>query len=276
MNGPCRILMAIALGAAMVPVMPVRGQTLVPPPEIHCKHFLYGYPLGTPPSNDLIVRDLYALSSNDTTKFADWVCCYLTCHEVDGDLDLERNWRNEPWLDPSETLTAKPAGRDAYRDQKMYDRGHLAPLAAFKGSRFASQVNYYSNIVPQRPNLNRGPWEELESKTRDLVQRYGHAWVMAGPIYEVNMPPLPHGDQPHKVPSAFWKVVAVRDRSTLRVAAFIMEQTAPRESRVIAYLTTVDDVERRSGLDLFWELPNPDQDVLESLKATAWVQGWLE
>jgi endonuclease G len=41
--------------------------------EIHCKHFFYGYPTGTPPTNDLIIRDDYALSSNDETKFADWV-----------------------------------------------------------------------------------------------------------------------------------------------------------------------------------------------------------
>jgi endonuclease G len=43
------------------------------PPEIHCKHFFYGYPTGTPATNDLIIRDDYALSSNDETKFADWV-----------------------------------------------------------------------------------------------------------------------------------------------------------------------------------------------------------
>ena len=42
-------------------------------PEIHCKHFIYGYPTGAPCSNDLIVRNIYALSSNDETKFADWV-----------------------------------------------------------------------------------------------------------------------------------------------------------------------------------------------------------
>ncbi len=89
--------------------------TPVTPPEIHCKHFIHGYPLGSPPSNDLIIRDLYALSSNDTTKFADWVASYLTCHEVDGDLDLERNWKNDPWLDPSETLEAKPTSQDDYR-----------------------------------------------------------------------------------------------------------------------------------------------------------------
>ena len=33
----------------------------------------YGVPKGTYSSNDLIIRDCYCLSSNDETKFADWV-----------------------------------------------------------------------------------------------------------------------------------------------------------------------------------------------------------
>ena len=73
-------------------------------PEIHCKHFFNGYPYGAPASNDLVIRDLYALSNNDNTKFADWVAYKLTLHEVDGELDLERNWKSEEWLDGSETL----------------------------------------------------------------------------------------------------------------------------------------------------------------------------
>ena len=123
-----------------------------PPPEIHCKHFIYGYPLGTVASNDLLIWDLYALSSNDQRKFADWVCYFLTEHETRGSLDLKRKWRNDPWLDSDETLEGMPSSQDDYRGAYGigYDRGHQAPLASFKGSRFASQVNYYSNITPQR------------------------------------------------------------------------------------------------------------------------------
>jgi endonuclease G len=244
------------------------------PPVVLCKHFLYGCPAGAPASDELLVRDLYALSNNGTTKFADWVCCYLTCHEVEGDLDLERNWRNDPWLDPSHTLEAKPADRDDYRGQKEYDRGHLAPLASFKGSRFAAQVNYYSNIVPQRPGLNRGPWQELEAGTRELVRRYGRAWMMCGPLYEALMPPLPNCDEPHRVPSGFWKIVAVPDGRILRVAAFTMEQTTPRTSKVVDHLTTVDEVERRSGLDFFRQLPDAQENTLESARDVVWVQTW--
>ena len=51
-------------------------------PEIHCKHFIYGIPVGTPVTNDLIIRDIYALSSNDSTKFADWVAYRLDVETV--------------------------------------------------------------------------------------------------------------------------------------------------------------------------------------------------
>ena len=81
-------------------------------PEVHSKHFVGGQPTGTPASNDLIIRDSYALSSNDTTKFADWVAYRLTAAEVVGILDLEREWRADPFLDEDETLEPNPDAED--------------------------------------------------------------------------------------------------------------------------------------------------------------------
>ena len=124
---PFGLALIVLLTCATGCLIPRAGSqpTPVAAPEIFCKHFLYGYPLGTPPSNDLIIRDCYALSSNDTTKLADWVCCYLTCHEVDGDLDLERNWRNDPCLDPSETLEVTVSdGQCGDRMPVRYSTGH--------------------------------------------------------------------------------------------------------------------------------------------------------
>ena len=40
--------------------------------EIHSALCIYGCPFGSPATNDLIVRDIYILSSNDDTKLADW------------------------------------------------------------------------------------------------------------------------------------------------------------------------------------------------------------
>lgn len=267
------ILIAVALCLRNVGSQPYAPA----PAEIHCKHFLYGYPLGSPESNDLIVRDCYALSTNDTTKFADWVCYYLTAYEVEGAADPDRLWQNDPWLDADETLEAKPGSRDDYRGAYaawQYDRGHLAPLASFRGSRYVSQVNFYSNIVPQKSALNQGPWMRLEASERDLVRTYGAAWVMTGPLYEWAMPPLPNCDEFHSVPSGFWKIVAVDDLGTLRIAAFIMEQDTARNSRVIDHLESVDTVQRRSGLDFFWQLPDAEEAVLEAAGNAAWALTW--
>ncbi len=37
------------------------------------------------------------------------------------------------------------------------------------------------------------------------------------------------------------------------------------------HLTTMDEVERRSGLDFFWQLP----DAMEAAKDLAWAQSWV-
>lgn len=234
--------------------------------EIHSEHFLYGYPTGTPPTNDLIVRDLYALSHNDDRKFADWVAYRLTAAEVVGSLDLERDWRSDPWLAEEERLEASGSSDD-YRGAHAaedYDRGHLAPLASFKGSAKASQVNYYSNIVPQKGDLNQGPWQRLEQVERDFVCAGNVLWVMTGSLHEGPIPAsLPNANEPHEVPSGFWKVLAREASNALWVAAFVFSQDTDRNADIADHLVSVDEVESRSGLDLFWELEDAEEIALE-------------
>jgi len=37
----------------------------------------------------------------------------------------------------------------------------------------------------------------------------------------------------------------------------------------------VDEVERRSELDFFWELPDTQEDALEAATNLAWAQSWV-
>lgn len=241
-------------------------------PEIHSKHWLHGFPLGTSASNDMIIRDIYALSANDTTKFADWVAYRLTPQEVWGSLDLERRWRSDPWLADAETLEtgAEDDYEGAFQDRD-YDRGHLAPLATFAGSVYASQTNYLSNIVPQKKGLNRGPWRILEEKVREQVEKGRVIWVMTGPLYERDMPPLPNADEPHKVPSGYWKIILRQDPQQLRVAAFILDQDTSGNADLVEHVVSVDEVERRSRLDFLWELPDVTEDSLERIQDGNWI-----
>ena len=246
----------------------VAGQS---PGEIHSEHFWMGIPRGTEATNDLLIRDLYAASTNDTTKFADWIAYRLTPREVHGTLDLERRWREDPWLEPEETL--EPGGPDDYSGAYAtngYDRGHLAPLGSFTGSVEASSLNYYSNIVPQTRELNRGPWRRLEDQVRNLVLLHREVYVVTGTLYDgPPMPALPGADEAHTVPTGFFKVVVIPggdDNSDGRpvVSAYILPQRITRGATPERYRTTVDEVERRSGLDLFWQLEDDEELRLEA------------
>jgi endonuclease G, mitochondrial len=247
--------------------------------EIHCKHFFYGYPLGTPLTNDLIIRDIYALSSNDETKFADWVAYRLTMHEVDGNLDLDREWRNDPWLEENETLEAKPKNRDDYTNAASlgYDRGHQAPLGSFKGSRYASETNYYSNITPQMADLNQGAWQRLEEKVRAVVRTGRTAYIMTGPLYETAMPTLPNADEEHTVPSGYWKIITIVDYDgSFNTASFIFNQNTARNARIMDHITNIDVIESRSGLNFFWMMEDAEEDEIESEINQQWAQEYFE
>ena len=251
----------------------LQTSSLAQRPEIHCKHFFFGYPFGTPTTNDLIIRDIYALSNNDDRKFADWVAYRLDPWTVSDRSDTTRNWRADPWLEENETL--EPRNPDDYKDANRElgtDRGHQAPLASFKGSINWRETNYLSDITPQKAPLNQGPWKDLEDAVRELVQTWTTVWVMTGPLYERNMDELPEANEDHTVPSGYWKIVATGDPTqpaTPRAVAFIMDQDTARNADFTDHIVTIEDIQQRSGLDFFWELPDTIETQLENV-AGSW------
>lgn len=230
--------------------------------EVYCFHLPYGIPGGSPDTNIIIVREIYALSANPTTKFADWVAYRLDSTTVNGDAQTSRRWAADPWL--PDTATLEP---DDYRDASAKlgtDRGHQAPLGSFKGTGQWQATNYLSNITPQRAALNQGAWASLEEQERALA-RTATVYVITGPLYEEAMPPLPAADEPHIVPSGYWKIIATTDsRGVLACQAFCFPQSTPRNAAFSDYLCSVDEVETRSGLDFFPALEDAREAAMES------------
>lgn len=232
-----------AFALAFVLAVPVQGQDR----EVHSEHFLHGPPAGAPGTNDLVVRDIYALSNNEDRKMADWVAYRIHHRTVEGPA-IQRRWRPDPWLDGDERLE-----RDDFDEAHGglgVDRGHQAPLASFRGTLKADQTNYLSNVTPQRSALNRGPWRELEEAVRDVARR-DTVHVVTGPLYEREMPELPEADEPHAVPSGYWKVVALDGSDGVEAVAVVMDQETLRGSDYCGHRVPVEEVEERSGLDVF-------------------------
>ena len=234
--------------------------------EIHSELCIYGCPYGSPQTNDLIIRDIYILSSNDDTKFADWAAYRVTANTIGS--SRERIWRADPYLAPEETLEPEDyAGASA---ALQTDRGHQVPLASFAGTEHATDTNYLSNITPQKSALNAGAWERLESAERMLAKREGSTsvYVMTGPVYLRDMPPLPKADEPHKVPSGYWKIVSIQDGGYLMVASFFFDQETQRKELYCDHMTTIADIESKTGLRFFHELSQLAVDELRQSPAS--------
>lgn len=266
LNRLCR-LVAIGIAASATVIVSLWTSPIVAQ-EIHANLCLHGCPSGSPATNDLVIRDIYILSSNDRAKFADWVAYRVTQSTIGK--SKGRTWRPDPWLADDETL--EPSDYAGANDALQTDRGHQAPLASFSGADNWAATNYLSNITPQKGGLNQSSWSMLEDAVRDLAekQEIDAVYVMTGPLYERNMPPLPGADESHIVPSGYWKIIATQGDDDIKIAAFLFDQETERRADYCAdsFVTSVRNIERKTGLNFFHALPWTTQDDLENGPAT--------
>jgi len=159
----------------------------------------------------------------------------------------------------------------AVYNRSGYDRGHLAPnyaIATRYGPRAQEETFLMSNIIPQKHGLNAGLWKTLEQKiATSYPGRFGEVWVLAGPVF---------GSKPDKlsrrvaVPEACYMIIVDESDGRIRTTAYLFPQD-PVSVQLDTYLTTIDEIERRTGLDFLAELPDAAENALEARQAgRAW------
>lgn len=146
-----------------------------------------------------------------------------------------------------------------------FDRGHLAPnyaIAVMHGPEAQLETFRMSNISPQTPALNRRIWAELEQRIiRRYSRRFSEVWVINGPVYpEVGKQRI---QNQVAIPEAFFKIIIDEHRDGVRVLAFLIPQSVTGNEDPGKYLTSVREIEKRTGLDFFPELTVEEQDLLE-------------
>ena len=149
-----------------------------------------------------------------------------------------------------------------------YDRGHLAPnyaIATRYGAKAQRETFLMSNVAPQRHALNAGVWRELEMKiATSYPARYGEVWVLTGPVFAAQPLQLRTG---LRVPEAFFLIVIDEAEGRLRTLALIVPQDAGEQAELGRFVTTIEEIQRRTGLDFLSELEDAAERVVESARA---------
>ncbi len=163
-----------------------------------------------------------------------------------------------------------PDGKWVY-DGFGYDRGHLAPSADFRWSQQAlSQSYFYSNMSPQRPEFNRDRWAELESWVRTYVIDFGEpVYVVTGPVLTEGLPK--QGENGLSIPEQYYKIVLDLSGNMHKAIAFLMPNDHCAYP-VSGYATSIDEIEKMTGLDFFSSLDDDEEMKLEAMSST---EGWI-
>ncbi|MGC2234937.1 MAG: DNA/RNA non-specific endonuclease [Pyrinomonadaceae bacterium] len=127
------------------------------------------------PTNYLLEKAQYVMSYHRDRGIPNWVSWHLDTTWL-GTTPRQDDFRADPSL---------PAGwyqvtQNDYSGSG-FDRGHHTP----SGDRTASVPDnsatfFMTNMMPQAPDNNQGPWEELESYCRTLVNQGNELYIIAG------------------------------------------------------------------------------------------------
>lgn len=208
----------------------------------------------------------FTVGMDTTAKTARWVA-YSPSSELMGEtVETDHVWADDPSL-PADSMLEVRQGREGFdyfmAEQTLgYQRGHLAPHDLFAGSDSAKTLDYSSNIAPLTEDLSQGAWKDLAERERELAanREAGSLFSVAGTLHEGAMPPLPHADEAHSVPSHVWKIVT--EGSGTRYAAFVMPQNADPAETACSYLADVPGIEARSGLAFGLERATADPSLV--------------
>ncbi|MEO1655565.1 MAG: DNA/RNA non-specific endonuclease [Bacteroidota bacterium] len=224
--------------------------------------------------NYLLYKTQFALSYNNEKAIPNWVSWHLSNAWL-GMTDRQDDFRSDSDLP---NFLYKVSGSD-YRGSG-FDRGHLCPSAdrtltpADNSSTFVM-----TNMIPQSPDNNRGPWADLENYCRHLIEGGNlELYILAG-TYGLGGEGASGSEESIDenriaVPQQTWKIIVVLPQGTndlarvnpnTRVIAVDMpNRQGIRDQEWRDFRTTVDDLEEKTGLDFLSNVAPSVQRLIEA------------
>jgi len=190
--------------------------------------------------------------------------------------------RTDEWaLDPKIPAEYQPVLYKGFKSStsKRYDRGHQIPSADRLNHDANEQTFYFTNMTPQLGDLNQKIWADLEGKVRDWARSMDTLYVVTGCMVEGSTEyALDNEGKKVTVPTGYYKaLLGFKKAGTIGITAQTGGYTACAfwfdhkgySGNVMNQSMTVDELEEKTGVDFFVNLPSvTDQDTADLVEAT--------
>ena len=256
----------------------------------------YEFPKLKGGTSDVIVHSTtsfgvtYSLEWDHQKKATRWVCW-----EVNGDNRIEKYSRNQLWpngdpwaYDPKVSQTEQQAtyselSKSYYpgyipgvhkESDYLYQKGHICASQDRIYDKEANQQTFYmTNIYPQVGNFNGKLWAKLEAQVRTWGKNSNVMYVCKGGTIDKDSEILGYTIGKHIIPKYFFMAIVSQTTKGVRGIAFWMEHLNEDRSgdQLSKYAITIDELETKTGLDFFCNLPDDTENTVE---ATLTLSDW--
>jgi endonuclease G, mitochondrial len=223
--------------------------------------------------NYLVARPQYALSYSKAKGIPNWVAWELNATWL-GDAHRVGKFA------PDENL---PVGWERIKPSDYtgsgFDRGHMTNSEDRSRSPEDNIATFLmTNILPQSPDNNQGPWVDLEKYCRQLARSGKELFIVSGGHGQggigKNGLKATVGQGKVLVPAVTWKVILVLDKAnsgvagvdknTRTIAVIIPNKQGIKSDPWQQYITSVKDVEKLTGYKFFTNVSADIREVIDA------------
>lgn len=235
-----------------------------------------GLPTDADASDDVIItRKQYTISWNPQRGDPNWVSWDLSASHI-GSTDRCNCFSADTAL-ARLGYGSKMYTTADYIAGGQWDRGHMESSADQTTTDTENGATFFlTNMLPQRHDLNAGPWEKLEIALRDSAKAGREVYQIAGGVF-TNGSGLGTLNNAGKIaiPDSTWKIAVI-----MPAGSGLTSVTSPQSVTVIAvnmpnvvgiatngwqmYQTTVDRIQHSTGYDFLSAIPEAIQCRLET------------
>ena len=214
----------------------------------------------------------FSMEYDKSKKHSRWIA-----FRFDNQTRLQEATRSDEFI-PDPSLDMEYQRTQVDFGKKGYDRGHLCASADRLYQQEANdQTFYYTNMSPQRNNFNTGVWLALEGQ----VQSWGRSCTASDTLYVVKGGTIDKEDQirgyisndrSKPIPRYYYMALLFKKGDSFKAIAFWMEHTdTPKSTKLVDYALSIDELEKKTGIDFF---PNLNDNLENALEATYSTKAW--
>lgn len=184
-------------------------------------------------SNQRIRRKIYKLEYNYEFKSTPYLWYRLSKNKINkGNIKERMEFREDPLI-PLEYRS-----KNIHYLETGYDKGHLAPDASFDYNLKTLKETYFlSNVIPQKPKLNRQLVKTIEKYERLVTKKLGYLYVVCLNKYEDNK--TIKGNV--RIPSTMYKILINKKNKFLRIFRY---KQSDEGYKIKEHLITVDEFKK--------------------------------